>query len=247
MSAAIAALVVALAFVIALTIRRSSRSGGNGSEPLPEVEISAAPDTPIDFGRKTMWLAVPTDDAAGVVQSLGLSEAQPSNWQTGFAAAYTYPSDYVFVTSPVQGWIFALGTGLPDPSDSTVFRHWQSLLESLSARFGRALFFASHRVSSYSAWAVFQSGRQLRLFAYADQIIHNAGTPLPEEAELMAHLLDPDSPEAASENYWDREDLRTPDEDDVLRLAAAWSVDPSSLESLEVPPSVGTIGRLVHR
>lgn len=242
-AAAIAILVVALILVLASAIRRSSHSDNEPAFP-PKVEISATPDLPVSFGRKTLWIAVPTEETADVVQCLGLSDAQPSNWHSGFAAASRYPSDYVFVTPAVQGWVFALGTGLPDPSDPMTFSRWQSLLISLSTRFGRALFFASHRVSSYSAWAVFQGGRQLRLFAYADQIIHNAGDPLPDEAVLMAHLPDPDSPEAATDDYWERQDLRAPDEDDVLTLAASWSVDPSKIELLQLPPSVGTVGQL---
>ncbi|MEA3180610.1 MAG: hypothetical protein QOI59_4133 [Gammaproteobacteria bacterium] len=35
-----------------------------------------------------------------------------------------------------------------------------------------------------------------------------------------------------------------PDEDDPMRVAAAWSLNPSTLEERHLPPSVGTIGRL---
>jgi len=51
--------------------------------------------------------------------------------------------------------------------------------------------------------------------------------------------------EAAEDDpdHWDREDLQPPDEEDV-RLAAVWSVDPSSLGDPELEPSVGVVGRI---
>ncbi len=35
-----------------------------------------------------------------------------------------------------------------------------------------------------------------------------------------------------------------PEEEDVLRVAALWSLDPSALDTRDLPPSVGLIGEM---
>src|SRR5882724_7161635 len=35
-----------------------------------------------------------------------------------------------------------------------------------------------------------------------------------------------------------------PDEDDPMMMAAAWSLNPSTLEDRHLPPSAGTVGRM---
>ena len=42
--------------------------------------------------------------------------------------------------------------------------------------------------------------------------------------------------------YWDRTDLTMPNEDDVLKVAAAWSVNPDKLEEMSLPPALGLLG-----
>ena len=207
------------------------------------LDIKAEPDQPIGFGRKNLWVAVRGNDPRQLAQSLQLHGVQPCNWHSGFLAAYAYPSDYVFVTPPVDGFLMAVGTALPDPGDAAALPSWRSLMSRLSATFGSAHFFATHRGSGYSAWARYSEGVEDRLFAHGDEGIHDLGAPLPEEAAILARLPDPTAAETDPE-YWERDDVRSPEEEDVLRLAAAWTVDPSSLESRDLPPSVGLVGRL---
>ena len=206
------------------------------------VELQTDPDSPISFGRKSLWIAVPASSSERVAQVLGLSDVQPANWRSGFSAAYAYPSSYVFVTPPIRGWVLAVGSGIPDPSDPAILQNWRSAMAALSQAFGRAQFFASHRGSSYSAWARYTGGAEERLFAWADEPIHDLGSPLPEEREVLARLPDP---LAADEdpNYWSREDLRGPDEDDVLGIAAAWSLDPSRFDESDELTALGLVGK----
>jgi len=206
------------------------------------VEIEAEPDSAIAFGRKNLWIAVSATSTESVARALGLVDTQPCNWRSGFRAAYAYPSSYVFVTPPVRGWVLAVGCGIPDPGDPSLLPHWRALMNTLSTAFGRAQFFASHRGSGYSAWARYTEGVEERLFAHADDLLHNVGTPLPEELDVLAHLPDPSAAEE-DPGYWDREDLRAPDEDDVFRMASAWSVDPMTLDHAFQQPTAGVVGR----
>ncbi|AKN91911.1 hypothetical protein ACU10_01355 [Xanthomonas oryzae pv. oryzicola] len=50
-----------------------------------------------------------------------------------------------------------------------------------------------------------------------------------EERALSFRFFDEQSQEAADDDYWDRTDLEFPTETHVMRLAQAWSIDPSSL------------------
>lgn len=210
---------------------------------MESVEIHSEADQPIGFGRKNLWIAIQSSDARSLADALQLNDLRVSNWNSGFRAAYAYPSNYVFVTPPLGGWVLAVGPGIPDPGDPAALPRWRTLMSQLSSRFGEAQFFATHRVSSYSAWARYLAGSERRLFAYCDELIYNLGETFPDEAELIAHLYDASSPAAQEEGYWDREDLQIPQEDDVLRMARAWSLDPCELESLSLPVSVGLVGR----
>jgi hypothetical protein len=206
------------------------------------IQIESTPDKPIGFGLKNQWIATKAPDAKSLADALKLKDTKIANWKSGFVAAYTYPGDYVFVTPPLDEWVLAVGMGIPDPSDPAVLPVWRRMMKDISSRFGEAQFFATHRVSSYTAWGIYRGDIERRLFAHADEPIYNFGEPLPEEAHLIAHLPNPSSPEAQQPGYWDREDLRWPGEEDVLRLAQAWSIDPFDLGSKDFPASVGLVG-----
>lgn len=65
----------------------------------------------------------------------------------------------------------------------------------------------------------------------------------PEEIELGFSFVDETSPEAKDEGYWERKDLRCPNEEDVLAIARRWGVAPS-FESNQYEPGVRVLGIL---
>jgi hypothetical protein len=111
----------------------------------------------------------------------------------------------------------------------------------LSTAFGDAQYFATHRGSSYTAWARYVAGQEVRLFAYADDLIHDVGEALPDERRILARLPDRGTAEL-EDSTPDLDDRQPPEEDDVFTLAAAWSLDPSSLETQQLAPSTGLLG-----
>jgi hypothetical protein len=156
--------------------------------PFKTVELVATPDSPRSFGRKMLWIATRAPTSVSLAETLGLIDAQPANWASGIAAAYTWPSDYVFVTPPIDGWVLAAGFGLPDPSDRAALPRWRALMSAVSARYGNAQYFGSHRGFSYTVWARYDQGIERRLFAYADEPIYDIG-----ERRLTSSLLSPTS------------------------------------------------------
>lgn len=62
------------------------------------------------------------------------------------------------------------------------------------------------------------------------ETLYENGAKTKEEIDLGFEFFDERSPEAASEDYFDRKDLRYPMEDDVMRISAAWTIDTQSLD-----------------
>jgi hypothetical protein len=83
--------------------------------------------------------------------------------------------------------------------------------------------------------------RLVRAYAYSGErgeTSANFGPLTPQELSLGPRLYDQHSPAGQ-----DVEDLHFPDEDDVMRLAGLWSVDPTSLEHREVADATGLRAR----
>jgi hypothetical protein len=185
---------------------------------------AATPDHPVRFGYKTAWLAVRSSDGAQVAKFLGLQNVRSSTWQNGIDTAEDAGND-VFVSSAIRGWTFVVGFAVCDQSGADKASTPIELLERLSARFGEAQFYGSMRVADAYAWARAVHGRIVRAYEYdgsEDQTLLDIGSKTSAERGL---------------------DFQSLDEDTVLRVARAWSIDPGSLDERSVA-QVGLVGEL---
>ncbi|GAA1770441.1 hypothetical protein [Luedemannella helvata] len=176
-------------------------------------------ETMMGFGFKQAWLAVRDGDPAAVVAALGLRDLGPAPWRTAVDMAYL-TDDRVVVTPPLPGaggpWLLVAGRWL-------LLRAYRTLdLGALSTTLGTEVqLFATHRVSETHRWARAVGGFVLRDFEHAGdrgEVVVWHGEP--DAAELAAGLpatLDDDLDILVSE-------------DDVMAVAAAWSVDPTSID-----------------
>lgn len=217
-------------------------------EPRPLTElfkkIDATPDHPESFGYKMQWLAVRSSDAESVLAALPMANTQPANWHTGVTAAY---NGHVFVTPPVEGWVFVLWEGLPELGHGPSADEWESLMSSLSRTHADVQYFGTHRVVGFVAWARFVDGSETRAFAYSGErgeVMADRGARTSGEIELGYQYFDSNCAEAESEAYWEREDLCYPDEEHVMEVAGKWSINPQFLEEMPLPKSAGWIGNL---
>lgn len=195
--------------------------------------FDTTPDRPISFGWKIYWLAFPCDDLDQACSALARadrrfakSEFVPANWASGFDRIFSsILRKEVFVTPPVNGWTLVVNWPVPNPENVEGFK---SVLEPLSAEFGRAAAFGSHRVVSLVAWALAEDGELKRCFYQADfETYVDFGEKPPEEVAL--NLLTPGELEQV-EDAGDDEYDRVAGESEVIQLAAAWTVDPTALE-----------------
>ena len=178
----------------------------------------------VGFGGKQAWLAVAGDDPVAVLGALGLRDLGPVPWREGIDLAYL-TDDRVALTPPLPGardtsWILATGRWLLAPSTSVD-------VIALSAALGTEVqFFATHRVTELHRWQRAVEGSLVRAFGYVGQtgeVTSWHGEPGPAEraAGLPAEL---------------EEDVTVlVGEKDVLKVADAWSVDPTTLTGRPAP------------
>lgn len=147
------------------------------------------------------------------------------------------------------------------------------LLSRLMKQFDDVQFFGSHRVADFAAWARALNGEPKRIFAYGGgEVLINFGDQTLEEAKLGLVNLTGLSPRDAgdaifkvAEAQGDEEEGLVasglsyaealakvhengrqpfPEEEDVVDLAALWSIDPTQLEDQDYPPGLGLVARL---
>ena len=121
----------------------------------------------------------------------------------------------------------------------------EKLLNKLSAEFGEAHFFGTHRVVEYHNWMKSVNGKMERIYAYVGESLENIkviGEPTgPEKGLTLFNSL---SEEAKSDDYWDREDLDYADEELVMQIAESWSVNPTKLtERTDIKDELGMLGK----
>jgi hypothetical protein len=193
---------------------------------VPDKEPEAQADNPVPFGYKCAWLAIKTDDPQAVVQELGLENVRTSGWQKGVNAAY---SDEVFVTPPIKGWVLAAGRSLPQIDDKVQPDQLTLLVKSLGTKFPDVQYFRTYRVADYHGWLRATKGEIVRRWAFASgEMLSDEGKRTDEETKLGLIYNDD----------------KFPNEEHVMQLAGAWSVDPSSLDQLKLEKSVGYLGSL---
>ena len=85
-------------------------------------------------------------------------------------------------------------------------------------------------------WALYRNGRKLREFSYEDGDVTIDDGPLTTEEQTLGFDAFPRKYERREST--EQNELRFPDEEDVLNIAPAWGIDPR-FEKKTYPPSVG--------
>ncbi len=190
----------------------------------PDID-DAEPSEPLPFGPDSSWLALATDDIDAVADVLGLVARHPCSWSRALRLACgTGPDVVVTPPLPTPHGPFTLVAPLRhlDPSEDRFF----SYLEELSREFKTALFFATHAQAGYHAWAKAVGGEMQRAFA-VDTLHNETLIDLGAADEAERQIIAAGMGDAA-----------------VLAMAGLWSVDPSKLPALSLPPTLATAARL---
>lgn len=220
-----------------LARKRTKPRSASGPQAPRAAASGRPPNMPVGFGRKCMWLAVRGTDLQAVVVELALTECRPASWSEGVAAGYDGTKSTVFVTPPLDGWVLVMGTREPSPDPG--------LLERLSIRFGEVQHFATHRGASAGGWSRAIGGNVQRRVEFGDGVLIVAKGPLSEiEQELGLREGTQVEDRSASDDSEASDEQLFLDEEEVLRVAGAWSLDPTTLDSRDEPRTPGMLGRL---
>ncbi|SFT40014.1 hypothetical protein SAMN05216474_0349 [Lishizhenia tianjinensis] len=205
-----------------------AKKNGVTSEFKPEtIKIETEKDSPIDFGYKTVWIAVKTNNKQRISEILKLKNIQPSNWKSGIETAY---NNGVFITPQVGQWTLAVGMKLVNNGNLESINQLEKTLNKLSSEFGEAQSFGTHRVVEYHHWMKSVDGETKRIYSYIGESGENIKVYGDiTESENGLNLFNSLSKEAESDEYWEREDLDYADEELVMKIAENWSVNPTKL------------------
>jgi hypothetical protein len=183
--------------------------------------------TGVPFGYKTAWLAVRSADTAAVCRALELTDVTEISWEAGIQAS---DRGLVFVSPPTAGWVLAVGVDLahnpPDPVE-------------LSAQLDTEVqSFATHRVVEAHRWERADKGTLERRLVYVGERNEAAATGEPTAIERSLGfdwaIEQPSAPPDHS---------IVPDEEAVMQVAGAWSLDPRELADTPTSSDLGVSGR----
>ena len=198
---------------------------------------SRNPDKPINFGIKTIWCAVKSDNHLIIADFLKFDKTKTCNWIEGTIRAYEWG---VFIMPAINNWVIIHGWGLPIPNTQNDMRNSDKFLNSLSKEFGEAQMFGNHRVSSSAFWMKSEKGELKRIYIVGDGTGGMIGEPT--EIERKWNLIDCSSPKIDDKEY--RDNHLYPGEDEVIEVAGNWSVNPMEIESIENVGKEGIYGRI---
>lgn len=228
-------------FLIAFFIikRQNSMNAGSDNKFINQnLEI----DVPIDFGYKSIWVAVKTNQKSRLAEIINLKQIRNANWESGLEMAY---NEGVFITPLIGEWTLITGWGLPKGDSPENIAGLEDLLNTLSAEFGEAQFFGTHRIVEFQSWMKSINGKMVRVYTYVGESMETIKVlGIPTKVEVGLKLFNSLSEEAQNEDYFEREDLIYADEELVMKIAEHWSINPSKLsERKDIKEELGFAGK----
>lgn len=216
--------------IILLACKRNESSQSSASEIKRDRSFNPdpTPDNPTPFGYKCVWFVVKSSDSEDVAKTFGLKSPVRCNWKSGIMGAYR---GNIFVSPPVNGWIFIVGDELPTLDDPKRKKETEALLTNLSSKYDEAQQYASHRIVGLATWAKASGGIILREYSYlgeSGEVLFNIGEKTKEEVEAGIK----DGPDFF------------PGEEEVMNVAGKWSINPQTLNENSASPSIGWCGNL---
>ncbi len=179
-------------------------------------------EAPHSFGYKTNWFAIKSENRQSIIKSLNTKDkpVYKTNWKLGIEGAYDY---FVFVSPVVEGWTLVVSSSIKELSENEL----KEELIQMSLDFGEVQIFGSHRVSAFGQFGKFIDGKPIRLFMFADgEVFEDTGDFTAIEQKILNENLNKeDSKIHHAYILWD--------ENNITKIAANWSIDPTALDLLD--------------
>lgn len=173
------------------------------------------------FGYKSMWLAVKGAEIDTILSCCPeLKYVREAGWKEAMAEVDENWRTRVMLSGPYDGWVFLSGIALWDVSEVDAI---VDVMRRIGRRAQEVCYFGSYRVSDAYIFAKMTAGKMIRLYSYADgQLFGCIGERSEAEKKLGLHYA-----EREEELFEDGFSLM--DEEDVLGIAAEWSMHPEEL------------------
>ncbi|MDB6021834.1 MAG: hypothetical protein JWQ04_1691 [Pedosphaera sp.] len=185
--------------------------------------------------RPNCWLAIKNRNLLAVQSALALHNPKPCSWIDGLSGD---SEQKLFVSPPVSGWVFVLGSALPDPVED-VDACFRFLLD-LSRKLGHIQFFLANSMLNYHAWVQAEGGHILRGYAWAGKTLWSQGAMTPAENDLGMRCYEYADP--ADVPQFGSSEPGGNNCDKVHLLAARWSVDPEDIDERFIEQQWGIVG-----
>jgi hypothetical protein len=188
------------------------------------------------FNLPTRWLAIRSGNPQLVQAALALINPMPCSWEEGLSAAHEHK---LFISPAIRGWVFVMGSNLPEPSDD-VDKCFRFVMD-LSRKLGHVQFFSVNRAVNHHAWVQAELGTVVRAYAWAGRTLWNQGAMTRAEIDLSLKCF-------AYGDGEERVDFGRPDPASINTerlplLAARWSIDPTSIDARMLKESRGIAGQ----
>lgn len=182
------------------------------------------------------WMAVKSKNLDALEEVLGLRNAKRVPWGSG---SLNLTHQTLLISPPIDGWLLIVGPGLPDPSKD-VDECYRFVLK-VSRAIGHVQFFSLNRPLQHHAWVRAEGASIIRAYAWAGETVWNQGAMTHAERHLGMRCLsygeivefDPHGSQATETNL-----------ERLFKLAALWSLDPSSLDQRRLSRADGICGEL---
>jgi hypothetical protein len=207
------------------------------------VVFDDAPDLPCGFGNEMAWLAIKSDDPISVLSALGISQATPSNWNSGIGTVSDAKlgERHLFVSPSLGGWVLLVSQALPYPHGRFFVDKLTPLLTDVSHHLGEVQYFASFTELDLFAWAKLTNGRIIRACGVGDEgVVWQKGRTTREERTLGLRLFELRGVRGRRGDAGG-ELLMHPTHEHVMRLAGQWSINPTLLDTADARPSLGYV------
>ncbi len=229
MFVAVVTCLVTIRWLVRREFRRRSQAPESYGRPRPSNSVFDAP---------IRWLAIRCLDPQAVQAALNLHNARSCSWSDALSKPF---EPRLFISPPVDGWVLVMGCDLPDPTDDV--DECFKFLTALSRKLGEVQFFHRHRAVSHHGWARLSEGKVLRAYAWAGETLWNQGGPT--EAERAARVRCLAYGENSNVLGLAERDVMNSNTERVIRIAAAWSLDPMSVDTSTLEER-GIAGDLLH-
>jgi len=189
---------------------------------------------PSMFDIPSRWRAIKSDNLQIVQSALCMHNPIPCSWEEGMSRAHRQK---LFVSPPVNGWILAVGSNLPDPGED-VDETFHFIVD-LSRKLGEVQFFSVNRIFHHHAWVKANQSRILRAYAWAGTTLWNQGPKTHAEIALRLKCCDYCQEEP---RLFAAHELMRANTEKVPLLAARWSIDPTAINAARLEKSQGIAG-----